>query len=418
MDKAAKTEKKRNKVLLFLCAICVISNISYYPILVSNGWGRRLATAVWIVLGIFILLRMKIKFASSPAFYFFAVLFFLFLANTALATMVTGRNAFDNHFFQPVMIASAIFVCSGTLQKDIGPKEIRIICRAYYDCIALMSVPLFIFYLRGTDLSSRIYSYKYGKNEIAVLLLAALIIACTVYKPKGTTQRLFQIGSVVFLVADILLLRCRSVFLGAALLLIMLILNARKMNGTLRAFLILGVVAIAITFIVRQDLFNQFLNDIVYAGRKAEDTNDLSSGRDTQIQEGLEIFSENTLFGLGKYGKTLDSFYVSALVNYGIFSWPLITLSLLPLIWSFAKLKQKTDLHLCFFVLAGSLFLLALLEELAPFGPGTRCYILWLMWGLMVGRDIRAEDEAAKEQAEQDGLKNEETCGTVSVPTA
>ena len=395
-----KTKKKKDRLTLFLCFICVVSNLSYYPIFVSNGWGRRAAIAVWIILGVTILFRGKIKFSSSGAFQAFAVLFLFFIANTALITFATGKNAFDNHFFQPVMIASAIFVCASTLQKDVSPDKIRTVLRAYYDCMALMSVPLFIFYLRGSDLSSRIYSYRYGKNEIAVLLLAALIIGCTVYKPRGWFQRLFQIGSVVFLSVDILYLRCRSVMLGGLLLLVMLIFNARKMNRTLRIFLVLGVIAVAIAFIVRQDWFDTFINEIVYAGRNAEDADDLASGRETQIRKGLEFFSENTLFGVGKYGRTLDSFYVSALVNYGILCWPLVAMSAFPLVWSIAKLKQKTDLHFCFFVLAGSMFLLALLEELAPFGPGTRCYVLWLMWGLLVGRKVPEEEQAAGEQVE------------------
>lgn len=415
MDKTGRTKKN---ILLFLCALCVISNVSYYPILVKSGWGRRVAIAVWIVLGVFILLRMKIKFPSSAAFQSFAVVLFFFLVNTAMVTFATGKNAFDNHFFQPVMIAAAIFVCASTLQMDISPDGIRTICRAYYDCMALMSVPLFVFYLRGTDLSSRIYSYKYGKNEIAVLLLAALIIACTVYKPKGWFQRTFQIASIVFMMVDILYLRCRSVMLGSVLLLVMLIFNARKMNTTLRIFLILGILAVAIVFIVREDLFNTFMDDIVYAGRRADDTDDLSSGRETQIRQGLEFLSENTLFGTGKYGKTLDSFFVSALVNYGVMGWPLIIMSLLPLIWSIAKLKQKTDLHFCFFILATSLSILAVLEELAPFGPGTRCYLLWLMWGLMVGRNIPEEDKAAKEQTERETAEKNTAAVPAPAPVA
>ena len=70
------------------------------------------------------------------------------------------------------------------------------------------------------------------------------------------------------------------------------------------------------------------------------------------------------------------------------------------------------------FILASSMFLLALLEELSPFGPGTRCYVLWLLWGLMVGRDIPAEDEAAKERTEGEDAKNREMLEKAPVPTA
>ena len=84
---------------------------------------------------------------------------------------------------------------------------------------------------------------------------------------------------------------------------------------------------------------------------------------------------------------TLDCFYVSVLVSYGLLGIPAIIMAIAPFLWSICNLKKRSDIGLCFFTIAGSIFLISILEELAPFGPGTRCYILWLMWGILLAND-------------------------------
>ena len=80
----------------------------------------------------------------------------------------------------------------------------------------------------------------------------------------------------------------------------------------------------------------------------------------------------------------MDCFYVAALVSYGLLAWPLIVMALLPVIWSCKNLKNGKKEDICFFIIAVSIFFISLFEEQAPFGPGSRCYILWLMWGILL----------------------------------
>ena len=155
----------------------------------------------------------------------------------------------------------------------------------------------------------------------------------------------------------------------------------------------MGAIAAAVYFVAHISSFHSFVDDIIYAGRDGNDLDSISSGRGTQIEEAWEVFSQNIFLGVG-VRKTTDMFYVSALTNYGLLSWPLLIMAIYPIIWSIYNLKNGDIYDVTFFIIALSIFLISLLEELAPFGPGTRCYILWLMWGILLSNKKRKKQDA------------------------
>ncbi|OWV16439.1 hypothetical protein B7990_11920 [Fibrobacter sp. UWB4] len=371
-----------SKETLFLCIACVLSNVSYYPALVSSGMGRIFAIAIWIFLAITLLFR-GVCFASSSFFHAHLLLYFIVTLNTVITSVVNDVNAFYNHFFPVVTISTIILIVAIRYGLNFKTVDLKRICVSYYITTSIMAILLFAFYLRGSDLSSSVYGYVFGKNEIAVMLVSSLIIGSILYEPDNRLKRVFKIVSILFLLTDILYLRCRSSFLGVIFLLGTLSIYSNRMTQKLRITVILGLFAVTVYFFANPDSFDTFLNQIVYAGRDASDISDLSSGRDVEVSMGLKLFRNSPLFGLGRMS-TVDCFYVSALANYGLLAWPLIAMALLPVIWACTNLKKGKKEDLCFFILAFSMFFISLFEEQAPFGPGSRCYILWLMWGILL----------------------------------
>ena len=370
---------------LFLAILCIVANLSYYPVFVANGIGRRVNTALWVLLGILILYDNKISFGGS-LIRTYTILFALFVINSAVVSYFTGENAFDNHFFQPAMTAFVIFFCAYTLGYEIDKEKLIKICKAYFYSMLIISILLFFIYLRKTDLSTRYYEYRYGKNEISVLLMCALAIGCTVYDADTHMIKLMRVALIVFCVTDILYLRCRTVMVGIAILILVMVFSNKGIKPGLRMMITLFVIACTIFFIFNTDRFDTFLDQFIYAGRDSSDINDLSSGRSDQISYGMSVFRANELFGVGALHDTLDCFYVSVLANCGIFGWPLLVMAVVPFIWSIYNLKNADSVDLCFFVISASIFAEMISEELAPFGPGTRCYLLWLMWGILARR--------------------------------
>ena len=369
--------------LIWICLACVVSNISNYPVLISNGIGRNLAIVVWTFLAVSLFFR-GVYIGGNPFFRVYMLLYFLFTLNTFITGIINDVNAFGNHFFQIVTISTIIFNVAMRYGINFDKNGLKRICIWYYFTTSIMSIPLYVFYLRGINLSSSIYEYDYGKNSIAVLLLCSLIIGFVLYDPNSRLKKIFKIISILLLLIDILYLRCRSSFLGVAFLFGSLSIYSNKMTQKLRISVLLFLLGITVYFIVNPESFDMFLNQIVYAGRDFSDVSSLSSGRDQDIKQGLELFINAPFFGFGHAGTTIDCFYASALANYGLLACPLIVMAILPVIWSCLNLKNGEKVDLCFFIIAFSMFFISVFEEQAPFGPGSRCYILWLMWGILL----------------------------------
>ncbi len=351
--------------------------------MVVTGWGRLIAIAFWIFL-ITSLIFKGVVLYGNRYFGAYLILYAIFCVNTAITGLVNDVNALGNHFFRAVAIPTMVFIVAMRYGLNFKNKDLKRICIWYYITTSIMSLPLFLFYLRYSDLSTSVYDYDYGKNEIAVLLLFSLVIGCILYEPENILKKLFKYASIIFILVDMIYLRCRSSFLGVAFLFGTLSIYSNKMIQKLRIAVILGLLTVTVYFLANPDSFDTFLNQIVYAGRDGSNFSEVSSGRDADIKLGFELFSKAPFCGVGHAGTTIDCFYASAVANYGLLAWPLIVMALLPVIWSCINLKNGKKEDLCFFIIAFSMFFVSLCEEQAPFGPGVRCYFLWLMWGILL----------------------------------
>lgn len=374
---------------IWLCIACVISNIADYPAMVVTGWGRLIAIAFWILLIISLIVK-GVGFYGNSYFRAYLILYAVFCVNTAITGLVNDVNAFTNHFFQVVTIPTLVFIVAMRYGLNFESKDLKRICIWYYVTTSIISLPLFVFYLRYSDLSTSSYDYDYGKNEIAVLLLFSLVIGTILYEPNNILKKIFKYVSILLIIVDMIYLRCRSSYLGVIFLCGTLSIYSNKMAQKIRISVLLCLLGITVYFLVKPESFDFFLNQIVYAGRDSSDFSAVSSGRDQEIKLGFELFSKAPFFGLGHAGTTIDCFYASALANYGLLAWPLITMALLPVIWSCVNLKNGKKEDLCFFIMAFSMFFVSLCEEQAPFGPGVRCYFLWLMWGILLQINSRS----------------------------
>ncbi len=373
--------------LNLLLFVCMISNISYYPDFVGVSTIRLVTIGLW---GLLAIVSMKTKLYLNQSMQTMLAAFFMFIMVSFVSFIAGNEAVFQNHFFFTIIIAIVILMVGLFLGNSFTKEDIKRLCKCYMYITVIMAVFLFLFYLRGTDIYSIQYMYRSGKNEIAVLLMCALAIVFTVYDPKNTIQYAFQFFSIAILIVDIFLLKCRSVMLAIVPMFLFVLISKKYLNKKFRIIFISLIAVGAIFLLLNKEYLDIIINQFIFANRDSTSVDDLSSGRLDQIKEGLKVFNENWLIGVGDR-KTLDCMYVSILANYGILCFPIVIMAIYPVIWAFknlfSKKSNRDSIAVCFLFIALGMFIVSFLEELAPFGSGVRCYILWLLFGMLLGME-------------------------------
>lgn len=380
-----KTETEISLAAKKLAVICIVSNLSYYPYFQTTIWARFLVIGIWLVWASSVFLQNSQSLFDNITIRRVTLFFTSFLlVNIAWIFFGSNFGGLKNHFILPVITAFVILLTSYSLGKKLATHELVYICHAYMYCTSLMTIPLFLFYVRGINIDTSYYAYTYGKNEIAVLLVCSINFLVLLFQPQKTWELFFQIAAIIFQIGTLILIRCRSAFVCMAVMLCYIVFNQKGIKRSSR-FLLIAMIAIVGIYLGKNPLaLDNLITKIFFAGRSSSTVDELSSGRITQICEGLQVFFDNPIFGVG-YRRTLDCFFVSILANYGIMCYPLLFLALYPLYWGGYNFKHNREpICLCFIFIVLNMEIFAFFEELAPFGPGTRCYILWLMWGILL----------------------------------
>lgn len=152
------------------------------------------------------------------------------------------------------------------------------------------------------------------------------------------------------------------------------------MNKKKKIIVIIGVILLLILLFISDNFNDIVLNNIIFAGRDINDLDNLSSGRISIIREFPILIKNNWLTGIGPF--YFECFPLSAILQFGLFAGGiLIYISLLPLITSIKR--KSNDLWEILYFLSIGYFINSLFEGLAPFGPGIKCYFLWLLFGIL-----------------------------------
>ena len=175
-------------------------------------------------------------------------------------------------------------------------------------------------------------------------------------------------------------MRCRTAIMSIPLLIIMepiILKNRRSLKKTIISIIVIAILLFLVFPHFAQYLFTSFLFD---------DTDTLEMNSMNVRKSMLDLFydkiGDNLFLGTGYL--FIENFYAINLLNLGIIgSIPLFTF----LLWSYRICFQNPNLPILF--LTKMLFILyffnGLLEAESPFGPGTRCFLLWFLLGYSLG---------------------------------
>lgn len=382
---------KYYKVEILMAITIFYTNITYLPSLTGNKFIDILNYLFWIVIFFAV---TQLKFKINKEVLIFIVLLYLFNMFILIMDLFTSNPYINSRFIYPVNMSIFILYIGFRLGELIKVDSYYLYAKSYIISALILGTVLYLDYFRGVDWINSMSYIFVQKNGIAQIFLIAIAFLLL-------TQNLFRKNIIViftvFFCMILLMLKSRATLLGLFLLIAYIFLNF----SLKKKLIFISIVSTLIVIIaLNSNIFNVLIYNVLLNNRADTGINAISSGRISHFTEFMNNFGASPLIGQGRY--YLESFPLASLMSYGIFgSIILFTLSILPIAIVMKKYKRFDSLKLYKMVTVLWVIMIvnSLFEELAPFGPGVKCYMLWLLCGIYIGHvnNRRIKNNSIKE---------------------
>lgn len=363
----------------FLSIVIFITNITQLPQLIATGYNSKITLIVW-GMALFYLLSQRVFCLNlwclngvfcAGALVIISLFFELF----------SNQNYMSIGLLYPFMLSVFVFCIGGMYSFFRDEIEMSSLYISYIFSGFIVAVGVYYnSFASGFSWTSRTYAYA-SKNSVSQILLSVIVLLLFADLKDRIPQFLRVIGT-VFLIMLLLMLKSRASLIGIVIIIFYILLNK---NILLRYKVALLVIIAFFTGIIMTNTiaYDVFVNGIIFAGRSSSNLNDVSSGRYGMLQNFISIFPDNWIIGVGNYNITenMESFPLAVLIQYGVIGCiPIVVFLLLPF-KIIRKIKNNNSKRVLI-VLVLCYYMNGLFEELAPLGPGVKCYLLWFLLGI------------------------------------
>lgn len=362
-----------------VCFICFITNVGQMPMLIDNFPTRNIIIPLWIFLAFICIKKNFILYVGEAKSLFF--LSYIFLVYYILGAIFIDKYLASN---LPYVIFLAIFILFiGLLVgRNLKIEEIEKIYTSVILSGIIVGIDVFRKYIYGVSLASRVYTYD-SKNSVSQILLTALILIIFLkFKNKKFYIKFFYFISSIILLITLMGLKSRATLVAIPLFIIWLLINGR-LNRKLRNIILIILSLIVIILLFNSRVLDILIKDILMAGREMNNLNDISSGRMEEWISFFDDFKNAIFFGHGRMKR--ESLLLTSLLEFGIIGGSIIILiASWPIYWIIRYLKKTDKNYLIFSSIVIVYFFNSFFEQLAPFGPGVKCFFLWFIMGVLI----------------------------------
>lgn len=373
-------ERKHSTAGIGMALATFLTIMSQLPQVVANGWSSPISRIVWIAFfGIIVFSKWHLLKIRQVNFSFITIgIYILFVL---LARLVNG--GYNTALFSCVLLSFFVLVVGLIIGKDITEQDLFLFGKVYTLSCLVLGLVLYFDVYRGYDITSVIYAYG-SKNSAGVILFTGALVAFVYGWSQKKLYNLLNILVIAFLLFMVLIMKVRSVIICIPLVAFCAVLRApfrRKLQIPL--LLLCLALLIALQF---DSVYDLLVNNILFANR-GDTLADASSGRMDQWKNFARELSGNELFGDGKTER--ESLILTACIQCGIpMGFLIISYAVWPFVWTMRRTKRSSSKHMFFLLLVAlSYFIVAIFEQLAPFGPGARCFCLWLLFGIILSKE-------------------------------
>lgn len=371
--------RKENKSFVSLVIfVCILTNISQMPAIVNAGYTRFFSVPLWALLGIVCFIKQKkIPYHDISKQ---IMLFLLFGIYYGIATVINSSFS-KSSLPYPILLCCYIMIVGYSVGNLITISSIDAVLTGYVISVAFVCLDIFRTYVYGRSLSVMTFAYA-SKNSVSQLLLSAWLIVFFIKfgKTKGLLKRVFYISLFFLLTITLLGLKSRATIIGMPVAVIWALAHG-KIDRKAKRAVILIVVSVTLLLIFRPQYYDMLINNILLNNRSASNLQEISSGRYSQWQNFGSEFKDSWFFGKGSSAR--ESLVLTALLEFGVVGGSLIfALALSPLRWFLKGFDPQNPYYLFCSSLAIVYVMNGIFEQLAPFGPGVKCYLLWFLYGV------------------------------------
>lgn len=370
-----------NYICTTLCFLVFISNFTQLPIFHGNGLIKILLLVMWGMLLALLIINyidiLRIKFINLILLVLsFDILILVF-------QIVTGNNYLTSDFIYPLHLSIFIlfvsYFCGQVLNKECISKISNYII---ISCFIVTIVIYFNNFYGVAWANSLTYIYS-AKNSIAQITLVSCVLL--IFIPNCGFNKVIKLLILLFNFMFIIMLKSRATLIGIGIVTAYFI--YLKFKKSRNKIVTISLVVVILSYVITSDFFENFIiKKIILNNRENADLNTLTSGRADHLNYFFENF--NDVFWVGGGNVYLESLPLSALMSYGIIAGLiLILLAFIPAFYliRYKKINKLLPLRNIVIILFLSMISNGIFEQLAPFGPGVKCYTLWLFTGLYIG---------------------------------
>ena len=366
----------------FILIVVFLTNISQLPFLLNTNLNQYFAYPVWtslVIVMLFIDKNVKVSIFDFKII----MLLLIFGIGVIAGEIFTSYSHVNSPKLYMLYTSLGILMIGKQLSKSLFYDDIKNIMYAYVLSGIILTVVIYIdFFAKNYNWLSA--GYVYGpKNSISQIILTTMIFAYYMIVPKKRIVKLLKMIILIFLLIVIFALKSRATILGIIIIPLVLIVF-RSTNKKTRNILLIYYIIIGTIILVIPRLNEIFIDGVLFAGRRSNSLDDISSGRVTHMLVNFPKYIKgNEILGVGD-ALYVENFYLDSILKHGlIFGGFLICIALWPLGWALRNIKTKSNLSEVFLLLSIIYLLNGIFEAHAPFGPGVKNYMLWFLFGIL-----------------------------------
>ncbi len=367
---------------LLLIIVIALTNLSQIPFFVNQGVTQIIIFPIWIFLLLYCVTTNKApQIRGIKTFIIFLSLFIFLYISMSLIDNAYTRSSLP----YAMLIATFILVISTCLGKHITQHELDQIYTTYIISTFILGLIVYRTYIFGQSIEGNIYLYE-EKNSISQILLTAwVLILFTKFHAQKLIIKLIYILIFLFITYELLVLKSRATIIAIPITLIIGIINGKYVYNLRKTAIIITII-ILMFLIFKSDVWRYIIDNIIFVGRDHHDLNNISSGRADEWQNFWNDW-KYPLMGQGRCKR--ESLILTSLLEFGIIGGlPILLIALQPMLFSMKWYKfLKSDINfIILFTISINYCLNGIFEQLAPFGPGAKCYFLWFMYGIITAK--------------------------------